>query len=91
MTLTGLEVQLYILRQNAVEECGYQLTADIAAGNLKSKRVDTLVKNVKCFCIGSFSIVDDDVLTDKPKVVVFLVTTNEREFAWQRINGFEVF
>ena len=81
MALTGLEVQLDILRQDAVEQGSDELGIDVAARNLEAERVDTLVQDVEGLLVGLGSILNDDVLTDKPQVVVLLVTTDEGELA----------
>ena len=90
MALAGGEVQLYILRQYAIEQRCNELCVDIFAGNSEAQRVDTLVQDVQRLGVGSLGISSIDVLTHKPQVVVFLVSTYERKFAWQRIDSLQV-
>ena len=91
MTLTGLEVQFHVLRQNAIKQGSDELLVDVLARNLETERVNTLVQNVECLGICSLGIFYVNLLTYKPKIVVLLVTTNEWEFTGQRIDCFEVF
>ena len=91
MTLAGLEVQLHILRQNAVEQRSHELLADTAAGNLEAQRVDALVQHVERLGVGSLGVLSVNVLTHEPQVVVFLVATHERELARQRVHCLQVF
>ena len=83
MPLAGLEVQLHILRQDAVEQRGNSLLADVATGNLEAQGVDALVQDVECLGVGSLGVLCIDVLTHEPQVVVSLVTTYKRELTRQ--------
>ena len=89
MALTGLEVQFHDFEVDAVEERFDGFLADHVARDMETDRVNTLVQDVESLCVGSLRIIHFDVLAHKPQVVVFLVATNEREFAWQRVNRFQ--
>ena len=83
MPLAGLEVQLHILWQDAFEQRGNCLLADVATGNLEAQGVDALVQDVECLGVGSLGVLCIDVLTHEPQVVVSLVTTYKRELTRQ--------
>ena len=91
MFRTGGEVHLDTVAIDTVEQCLNVLLADHLARKLEAQRVDTLVQDVECLGVSCLYIVNDDILANIPRIRIFLVTTNEGEFAGQRIRSLEVF
>ena len=87
MALACREVDIDALKADTLKESVDELSAHIAALNVESQGVDTLVEDVESLGIGSLCIVDNDVLTHSPYIVVLLVTTYEWELSRQSVGG----
>ena len=91
MVLTGAVAHLDDVETDVLEERLYQFGADVLALDAEANRVNTLVKDVKSLGVSLLGVVNDDVLTDVPLVIVLVVTTYKRELTGHSLGSLKVF
>ena len=89
-TRASHEVKLYNLRINTLEKFCYKFSRELCFLYAETKRIDTLLKNVKRFGIRFFGAFHFDVLTNIP-IVVFFDATHIRELARCGSSSLEIF